>query len=309
MKLRIFTEPQQGADYQTLRAVALATEELGFDAFFRSDHYLKMGSVSGLPGPTDSWATLAALAVETSRIKLGTLVTAATFRLPGPLAIAVAQVDQMSGGRVELGLGTGWFEAEHAAYGIPFPPLGERFDRLEEQLAIITGLWTTPEGQTFSFDGEYYQVTDSPGLPKPAQRPRPPVIIGGHGARRTPRLAARFADEFNVGFSSVLESAAAFARVREAVEAAGRDPASMTYSVAQMVCCGKDEAEYRRRAAAIGRDPAQAREQGVAGTPGEVAAKIAEFAAVGADRVYLQVLDLHDRDHLELIASDVAPQV
>ena len=309
MKLRIFTEPQQGADYQTLRTVALAAEELGFDAFFRSDHYLKMGEVSGLPGPTDSWATLAGLAVETSRIRLGTLVSAATFRLPGPLAITVAQVDQMSGGRVELGLGTGWYEAEHAAYGIPFPPLGERFDRLEEQLAIITGLWTVPEGEVFSFPGEYYQVTDSPGLPKPAQRPRPPVLVGGHGARRTPRLAARFADEFNVAFQSVRESAAGFARVREACEVAGRYPASMTYSVAQTVCCGKDEAEFRRRAAAIGREPADMREHGIAGTPGEVAAKIAEFAAIGAERVYLQVLDLNDLGHLELIASDVAPQV
>jgi len=309
MKLRIFTEPQQGADYQTLRAVALAAEELGFDAFFRSDHYLKMGGVSGLPGPTDSWATLAALAVETSRIRLGTLVTAATFRLPGPLAITVAQVDQMSGGRVELGIGTGWFEAEHAAYGIPFPPLGERFDMLEEQLAIITGLWTTPEGQTFSFDGARYQVTDSPGLPKPAQRPRPPVLVGGHGPRRTPQLAARFADEFNVAFSSVSDSAAGFARVREACEAAGRYPSSMTYSVAQTVTCGKDEAEFRRRAAATGREPDEAREHGLGGTPGEVAARIAEFAAIGADRVYLQVLDLSDLDHLELIASDVMPQV
>jgi len=309
MKLRIFTEPQQGADYQTLRAMALAAEDLGFDAFFRSDHYLKMGGASGLPGPTDSWATLAALAVETSRIRLGTLVTAATFRLPGPLAITVAQVDQMSGGRVELGLGTGWYEAEHAAYGIPFPPLGERFDRLEEQLAIITGLWTAPEGEVFSFHGEYYQVTDSPGLPKPAQRPRPPVLVGGHGARRTPRLAARFADEFNAAFQSVRESAAGFARVREACEVAGRYPASMTYSVAQTVCCGKDEAEFRRRAAAIGREPADMREHGIAGTPGEVAAKIAEFAAIGAERVYLQVLDLNDLGHLELIASDVAPQV
>jgi F420-dependent oxidoreductase-like protein len=309
MKLRIFTEPQQGADYQTLRAVALAAEELGFDAFFRSDHYLKMGGVSGLPGPTDSWATLAALAVETSRIRLGTLVTAATFRLPGPLAITVAQVDQMSGGRVELGIGTGWFEAEHAAYGIPFPPLGERFDMLEEQLAIITGLWTTPEGQTFSFDGAHYQVTDSPGLPKPAQRPRPPVLVGGHGPRRTPQLAARFADEFNVAFSSVSDSAAGFARVREACEAAGRYPSSMTYSVAQTVTCGKDEAEFRRRAAATGREPDEAREHGLGGTPGEVAARIAEFAAIGADRVYLQVLDLSDLDHLELIASDVMPQV
>ena len=309
MKLRIFTEPQQGADYQTLRNVTLAAEELGFDAFFRSDHYLKMGDVSGLPGPTDAWATLAALAVETTRIRLGTLMTAATFRLPGPLAITVAQVDQMSAGRVEFGLGAGWYEAEHAAYGIPFPPLGERFDALEEQLAIITGLWGTADGERFSFDGAYYRVSDSPALPKPAQRPRPPVILGGGGPRRTPRLAARFADEFNVPFASVADSAAGFARVREACEAAGRYPASMTYSVAQTVCCGKDEAEFRRRAAAIGREPAEAREHGVGGTPGEVAAKIAEFAEIGAERVYLQVLDLSDLDHLALIASDVAPQV
>jgi F420-dependent oxidoreductase-like protein len=309
MKLRIFTEPQQGADYQTLRNVALAAEELGFDAFFRSDHFLKVGDVSGLPGPTDAWATLAGLAVETSRIRLGTMVTAATFRLPGPLAITVAQVDQMSAGRVELGLGTGWYEAEHAAYGIPFPPLGERFDILEEQLEIITGLWGTPEGETFSFDGGHYQVTDSPGLPKPAQRPRPPLILGGWGTRRTPRLAARFADEFNAAFGSVPDSAARFARVREACEAIGRYPASMTYSVAQTVCCGKDEAEFRRRAAAIGQDPASMRESGIGGTPSEVAAKIAEFAEIGADRVYLQVLDLSDLDHLELIASEVVPQV
>jgi F420-dependent oxidoreductase-like protein len=309
MKLRIFTEPQQGADYETLRNVAVAAEDLGFDAFFRSDHYLKIGDVSGLPGPTDAWATLAALAGETSRVRLGTLMTAATFRLPGPLAITVAQVDQMSGGRVEFGLGAGWYEAEHAAYGIPFPPVGERFDMLEEQLAIITGLWGTPEGETFSFDGAHYRVSDSPALPKPTQRPRPPVLLGGSGARRTPRLAARFADEFNAPFQSVQDSAAGFARIREACEAAGRYPASMTYSVAQTVCCGKDEAEFRRRAAAIGLEPAEAREHGLGGTPGEVAAKIAEFAEIGAERVYLQVLDLSDLDQLALIASDVAPQV
>jgi F420-dependent oxidoreductase-like protein len=308
MKFRIFTEPQQGADYQTLRNVAVATEELGFDAFFRSDHYLKMGDVSGLPGPTDAWATLAGLAVETSRIRLGTLMSAATFRLPGPLAITVAQVDQMSGGRVEFGLGAGWFEAEHAAYGIPFPALGERFDILEEQLAIITGLWGTAEGETFSYEGTHYRVTDSPALPKPAQRPRPPVLLGGAGPRRTPRLAARFADEFNVPFQSVPDSAAGFARVREACEAAGRYPATMTYSVAHTVCCGKDEAEFRRRAAAIGREPADMREHGLGGTPGEVTAKIAEYAEIGAERVYLQVLDLSDLDHLALIASEVVPQ-
>ena len=163
--------------------------------------------------------------------------------------------------------------------------------------------------QTFSFDGAHYQVTDSPGLPKPAQRPRPPVLVGGHGVRRTPQLAARFADEYNVAFVSVSDSAAGFARVREACEAAGRYPASMTYSVAQTVACGKDEAEFRRRAAATGREPDEAREHGIGGTPNEVAAKIAEFAAIGADRVYLQVLDLTDLDHLELIASEVMPQV
>ncbi len=309
MKLRIFTEPQQGADYQTLRAVARTAEELGFDAFFRSDHYLAIGGGSGLPGPTDAWATLAALAVETSHIRLGTLMSAATFRLPGPLAIIGAQVDQMSGGRVEFGLGAGWFEAEHTAYGIPFPPLGERFARLEEQLAIITGLWGTDVGETFSFEGTYYKLTDSPALPKPAQRPRPPVLLGGAGARRTPRLAARFADEFNLAFRTLQDSAAAFGRVREACQTAGRYPASMIYSVAQTVCCGKDEAEFRRRAAAIGREPDSMRATGLAGTPGEVAAKIAEFAEIGADRVYLQVLDLGDLDHLALIASDVMPQV
>jgi F420-dependent oxidoreductase-like protein len=308
MKLRIFTEPQQGAGYQTLRAVALTAEELGFDAFFRSDHYLAM-SGSGLPGPTDSWVTLGALAVETKRIRLGTLVTAATFRLPGPLAVSVAQVDQMSGGRVEFGFGTGWFEREHTAYGIPFPALGERFDRFEEQLAIVTGLWETREGETFSFAGTHYQVEDSPGLPKPAQRPHPPVILGGAGTRRTPRLAARFAAEYNVPFHSVADSAAAFSRVREACQAAGRDVATMTFSVAQTVCCGKDDAEFRRRAAAIGWEPDAFRDSGIGGTPGEVVAKIAEFAEIGAERVYLQVLDLSDLDHLALIASDVVPQV
>jgi F420-dependent oxidoreductase-like protein len=307
MKLRIFTEPQQGADYATLRAVAITAEELGFDAFFRSDHYLKMGSVSGLPGPTDAWVTLAGLAVETTRIRLGTLMTAATFRLPGPLAIAVAQIDQMSGGRVEFGIGTGWFDAEHSAYGIPFPPLGERFDRLAEQLELITGLWTAESA--YSFSGTHYQLTDSPALPKPVQRPRPPVLLGGHGLRRTPALAAKYADEFNVPFSSVEDSSAIFGRVRAACEEAGRSADSMTFSVAQVVCCGKDEASIARRAAAIGQEPDDLRESGLAGTPDEVAAKIASFAEIGAERVYLQVLDLSDLDHLELIAAEVAPKV
>jgi F420-dependent oxidoreductase-like protein len=309
MQLRVFTEPQQGAPYETLLRVARAAEELGFDAFFRSDHYLKMGDVSGLPGPTDSWATLAGLARETSRIRLGTLVSSATFRYPGPLAITVAEVDQMSGGRVELGLGAGWYEAEHTAYGIPFPPLGERFDRWAEQLEIITGLWDVPDGGTFSFRGKHYTVTDSPALPKPVQRPRPPVIVGGAGPKRTPRLAARFADEYNVPFTSVDNTAAAFGRVREACAAVGRHDTSMIYSMAQTVCCGRDRAELDRRAAAIGRTADDLAEHGIAGTPDAVVAKIGKFAEIGAERAYLQVLDLQDLDHLELLATEVLPRV
>lgn len=309
MHLRIFTEPQQGADYGALLAVAAAAEELGFDAFFRSDHYLKMGEVSGLPGPTDAWITLAGLARETRRIRLGTLLSPATFRLPGPLAIAVAQVDEMSGGRVEFGIGTGWYEQEHAAYGIPFPPLAERFDRLEEQLAVITGLWGTPVGETFSYGGAHYTLSGSPALPKPAQRPRPPVVIGGHGRRRTPRLAARHADEFNIAFGPRDEAAAVFTAVREACGAIGRDPESLVYSAAQVACCGRTDAEVARRAEAIGLTPGQARANGLGGTPGEVAEKIGRFAEIGASRMYLQILDLHDLDHLELLATEVAPQV
>ena len=308
MDLRIFTEPQQGADYATLLSVAQATERLGFDAFFRSDHYLTIGG-SGLPGPTDAWITLAGLARETSRIRLGTLVTPVTFRRPGPLAITVAQVDQMSGGRAELGLGTGWFDTEHTAYGIPFPPVGERFARLEEQLEIITGLWETPVGKTFSFDGTYYTLSGSPALPKPAQRPRPPVLVGGGGPARTPRLAARFADEYNIPFATVEASVAAFGRVRQACQEAGRDPGSLRYSAAQTVCCGRDEAEVARRAQAIGQQVDDLRRGGLAGSPAEIVDKLGRFADAGATRAYLQVMDLHDLDHLELIAAEVMPQV
>jgi F420-dependent oxidoreductase-like protein len=309
MRLRIFTEPQQGASYATLRRVAKAAEDLGFDAFFRSDHYMKMGSVSGEPGPSDAWTTLAGLAVETSRIRLGTLVTSATFRYPGPLAITVAGIDEMSGGRVELGLGAGWYQGEHAAYGIPFPSTKERFDRLEEQLAIITGLWETQAGQTFSYEGTHYQVTDSPALPKPVQRPRPPVIVGGHGPRRTPALAAKYADEFNIAFSDAGDVAAQFDRVKDACAAAGRDAGSLVYSAAQVVCCGKDDATLSRRAAALGRDVSDLRASGLAGSPAEIVDKIGSYADVGAQVMYLQVLDLSDLDHLADIAGLVLPQV
>lgn len=303
MELRVFTEPQQGATYDDLVAVAQEAERLGIGAFFRSDHYLGMGT-DGLPGPSDAWVTLAGIARETSTIRLGTMMTSATFRLPGPLAISVANVDQMSGGRVELGIGAGWFQAEHEKYGIPFPSTGERFDRFEEQLAIITGLWATEGG--FSFDGEHYRVTDSPGLPKPTQ-PKPPLLIGGTGKKRTPALAATYADEFNLPFVDLETTKAQFQRVREACEARDRDPATLTWSNALVLCVGADETELDRRAAAIGRDKAELRENGIAGTPQEALEKIGRYAALGAERLYLQVLDLSDLDHLRLVASDVMP--
>jgi F420-dependent oxidoreductase-like protein len=308
VKVRIFVEPQQGSTYQQLLEVAHVVEDGGFDALFRSDHYLTMGG-DGLPGPTDAWITLAGLARETSRIRLGTLVSSATFRWPGILAITVAQVDAMSGGRIELGLGTGWFEGEHTAYGIPFPSLGERYERLEEQLSILTGLWATPPRETYSFAGTHYRLVDSPALPKPVQRPHPPLIVGGGGAKRTPRLAATFADEFNIPFHGVDDTAAQFTRVRAACEAIGRDPATLAFSAAQTVCCGVDEADVARRAKAIGRDIDQLRADGAAGTPDQVVERLQALAAAGAGTVYLQVLDLDDLDHLRLLSERVVPHL
>jgi F420-dependent oxidoreductase-like protein len=305
--LRIFTEPQQGATYDDLLRMARATEDCGYDAFFRSDHFLAMG-VPGEPGPTDSYVTLAGLARETARIRLGTLVTSATFRLPGPLAVAVAQVDQMSGGRVELGLGTGWFEAEHAAYGIPFPGLGERFDRLAEQLEIVTGLWRTPAGERYSFSGKHYTLVDSPALPKPVQDPHPPVIVGGTGRRRTPELAARFAAEVNVPFAAVDAVAEQFRRVDEACRAVGRDPSALVRSVAQPVAVGRDDAEVARRVRATGKS--EPGPSDLAGTVAQVVDRLGAWRErTGATRFYLQVLDLADLDHVELIAAEVAPQL
>ena len=303
MELRVFTEPQQGASYDDLLRVAQTTEELGFGAFFRSDHFLAFGS-DGLPGPTDSWVTLGALARETSTIRLGTLVTSATFRSPGLLAIQVAQVDQMSGGRVELGIGAGWFAKEHAAYGFSFPDAPERFDMLEDQLVIVTGLWATEGG--FSYAGKQHSITDSPGLPKPHQA-KPPIIMGGGGKRRSAALAARYADEYNLAFKPFEDGLPILERVKRACEEAGRDPASMITSSALVLCVGKDEAEFQRRAAAIGQDPAELRAHQLGGTVSEVLAKVGRYADSGQTRLYLQTLDLHDLDHLRLVAAELMP--
>jgi F420-dependent oxidoreductase-like protein len=305
---RVFVEPQQGASYADQLAVAQAAEALGYSGFFRSDHYVAM-SGDGLPGPTDSWVTLGAIARETSSIRLGTLVTSATFRHPGPLAVSVAQVDVMSEGRVELGMGTGWFEREHQAYGIPFPAPGERFARLTEQLEIITGLWTTPVGETFDYAGTHYALGDCPALPKPVQRPHPPIIIGGLGAKRTPALAATFADEFNVPFATLDGVQTQYQRVADAVDSVGRSTDSMTYSAAFVLCAGRDDAELTRRAGAIGRELDEMRSNSpVVGSPAQIVDRLGPFASAGVQRVYLQLLDLADLHHLELFAAEVMRQ-
>jgi F420-dependent oxidoreductase-like protein len=308
--IRIFTEPQQGATYQDQLRVARAAEDAGYNAFFRSDHYLRIGEGSGEPGSTDAWVTLAGLALQTSRIRLGTLVSPATFRLPGPLAITVAQVDQMSGGRVELGMGSGWYAEEHAAYGIPFPPLAGRFDRYAEQVEIVTGLWRTPPGQRYFFSGRHYQLADSPALPKPVQRPHPPLLIGGTGARRTPMLAARFADEFNVAFSSIETVRTQFDRVDAACTEIGRDPVEIRRSAALVVAVARNSGELARRAEVIGRKVEDLRATGIAGSPAEAVDRLGTWRErTGIQRIYLQLLDLTDLDQIELIAAEVMPQL
>ncbi|MET9297861.1 LLM class F420-dependent oxidoreductase [Micromonospora aurantiaca] len=312
MQVSVFTEPHRGADYDDQLRFARLVEETGFEGFFRADHYRAMGDEPAPPGPTDAWLTLAALARETSRIRLGTLVTSATFRLPGPLAVMVAQVDRMSGGRVELGIGAGWYEREHTAYGIPFPPVSERFDRLAEQLEIVTGLWRTPPDETYSFTGEHYRLVDAPALPKPVQQPGPPVIVGGRGPKRTPELAARYADEFNMPFKSVAETAAAYERVREACDRAGRDAsgrAPLTLSAGIVVAIGRTDAEAQRRAAPLHVTSALPPEDPVVGSPAQLVDRIGEFAAIGATRVHLRLIDFDDLDHVELIAAEVLPRL
>ncbi|OWU99002.1 LLM class F420-dependent oxidoreductase [Micromonospora wenchangensis] len=312
MRVAIFTEPHRGASYDDQLRFAQLCEAGGFDGFLRADHYRAMGDEPGLPGPTDAWLTLAALARETSRIRLGTLVTSATFRLPGPLAVMVAQVDQMSGGRVELGIGAGWYEREHTAYGIPFPGVGERFDRLAEQLEIVTGLWRTPVGETYSWAGEHYRLVDAPALPKPVQQPGPPVIVGGRGPKRTPDLAARYADEFNMPFKPVEETAEAYDRVREACDRAGRAEsgrAPLVLSAGIVVAIGRTDAEAHRRAAPLHVKSALPPEDPVVGSPAQLVDRIGEFAAIGATRVHLRLIELDDLDHLELIAAEVLPQL
>ena len=302
MRLRVLLEPHHGATYAQILALAKAAEEGGFDAFFRSDHYLGIDADDLTYQPTDSWTTLAGLAVQTERVRFGTLVNASTFRLPGQLAVEVATVDQMSHGRAELGIGAAWYEREHQYFGIPFPALGERFDRLEEQLAILTGIWDTKPGERFSFEGKHYQVTDCASIPRWAARPK--IIIGGAGAKRTPTLAAKYADEFNGALGlDVRERYANFRRICEDV--VGRDPATVRLSATVPVAIGRDADDLDKRLKSLGEPGARLLAAGVTGYADDVIRAVEDVASQGADTVYFHVYGPSDVAHIELLGEQV----
>jgi F420-dependent oxidoreductase-like protein len=305
LRLRVLMEPRNGASYEDILALALATERAGFDAFFRSDHLLGGNPDNPEYKPTDCWTTLGGLARDTTTVRLGALMTASTFRAPGLLATIVASVDDMSGGRAELGIGAAWYTREHAAFGLPFPPVGERFDRLEEQLAVITGLWRAQPDSPFSFDGQHYQVTDNRTPPRVTQHPHPPIIIGGGGPRRTPALAARYAAEFNAAYGG--DPGERFQRFGRACEAIGRDPADARLSAVLPVAIGATPADVERRAEIVGGP--MLRDAAVIGPPAALTDRITELAKAGADTVYLHIFDIHDLDHIALIGAEVLPQL
>ncbi|MQA84818.1 MAG: TIGR03560 family F420-dependent LLM class oxidoreductase [Streptosporangiales bacterium] len=304
MRVRVLLEPRHGGSYDQFLAFARAAEEAGFDAFFRSDHLLGVDPADTTYATTDAWTTLAGLARDTARIRLGTLVTPGTFRWPGFLAVSAANTDVMSGGRVELGLGAGWYEREHRAFGVPFPPMKERFDRLEEQMAIIKGLWTIPPGEGFSFSGRHYRLEDCVNAPRTAQSPHPPIVVGGAGPRRTPALAARFADEYNATFGTGARER--FAVFHRACEEIGRDPATARLSVALPVACGADQAEVDRRQAVMGSPRMLA--EAACGAPETVLDRLSSLAADGVDTVYFHIYDIDDLDHIRLLGEEVVPK-
>ena len=306
MLVRVLMEPRHGATYDRIVAMAKATEEAGFDAFVRGDHYLGIDSTDPEYRPTDSWTSLAGVALETSRIKLGTLMTAGTFRHPAVVANAVATVDQMSGGRVIMGIGTGWYEREHTAFGIPFP-IGERFDRLDEEMQILNGLWTTPLGEPFSFEGRFWQLEEARNFPVLVQKPRPPIVIGGTGPRRTPLMAAKYADEFNSGGGA--GTAERFANVRRVCEEIGRDPSTLRMSVTTQVICGSTRAEAQERLERLGDPGRRMLSRGPLGDVPTVVGALHELKAAGAEIAYLHIFDIDDLEHLRLIGAEVIPQL
>jgi F420-dependent oxidoreductase-like protein len=308
MRFALMTEPQQGYGYQDVLDAALAAEQAGLEAFFRSDHYASFPGEAGLP-TTDAWTTLAGLARDTTRIGIGSMVSPMTFRLPGVLAKIAATVDEMSGGRVEVGVGAGWNELEHEQLGIPYPDTVGRMDRLEESLAILRGLWDEPDG--WSFEGRHFQVRES--LFRPKGR-RPNLILGGVGKPRSLRLAATYADEYNISSSSPDEVREIGARLDAACARAGRDPATVTRSVMAGALVGRDEAELARRIdaqmalfgerAADGRAWLDTRRgRWVIGTPAAALERIAAFRAAGVDRLLFQVFLPRDLDHVALLGE------
>ncbi len=306
MELRIMVEPQQGASYEDQLRFAQRAERLGFPAFVRSDHFQRIGPGDPGVGPTDTWVTLGALARETRSIRIGSMLSCATFRPPSLLAVQAAQVDAMSGGRLELGIGAGWVEPEHRAFGIAFPGPAERLERLVEQIEIVLGLWATPEGETFTYKGAHYVLLECPALPKPVQRPRPPLILGGKGPLKTPGIAARYADEFNVAFDALDNVRAQLGRARAACERIGRDPGSLLCSVAVTTAVGHTRGEVAARIARIGDDAARlAAGPGLTGTVEEARERIGVYAGMGVTRLYLQMKDLEDLDQLDLVAEEL----
>jgi F420-dependent oxidoreductase-like protein len=313
MRICLMVEGQEGVGWGQWAALARACEEAGLDGLFRSDHYT---STDDEPGSLDAWATLAALAALTGRIRLGTLVSPVTFRHPSVLAKNVVTVDQVSGGRVEVGMGAGWMEAEHRAYGFPFPKLGERLRLLAEQVEIVHRLLTE---ERVAFEGAHYRLDGAQGVPKPVQRPRPPIILGGSAGRGTLEPAIRFADEYNTPTGDLDEVRSRRGRVREACERAGRDPASLPFSIMTGCVVGADERELRERLARVARQvgsdedaDAFARRVGgswVVGTPGQVVDRLGELAEAGVERAFLQHWEFDDDAAVRLLGAEVVPAV
>jgi F420-dependent oxidoreductase-like protein len=316
MRVCLMIEGQEGVTWEQWMALALACEEHGLEGLFRSDHYLSMRAPQER-GALDAWATLNALTGHTSRIRLGTMVSPATFRHPAELAKAVVTADHASDGRVELGLGAGWFEAEHLAYGFPFPPTSTRMAMLAEQLEIVHRMWSSEEA-TFSFEGRHYRLQDCPGLPKPLQRPHPPLIMGGSGGPKSLVLAARWADEYNVNFETPERCAEVGKALHAACAAADRDPASVTYSLMTNLLIGQDQSDLEARASALLRsrgddtDPttflAGLGPERIAGTTEQVLERLAGFAEAGIQRVFLQHLNHADLETVALIGHSVVPE-
>jgi F420-dependent oxidoreductase-like protein len=315
MRFCLMVEGQEGITWEQWLALSEACERLGFEGLFTSDHYFSVMGAAGR-GSSDAWTVLSALAARTERLRLGTLVSPVTFRLPTVLAKVAMTVDHISGGRVEIGMGAGWWEEEHRTHGIPFPPTNERMQMLEEQLEIVHGLLSE---EVFSFRGKHYTLQDCRLVPKGVQRPHPPIIVGGKGGPRISRLVARWADEFNTHGGTPKEVGDRYARVREAVDAAGREQDTVTTSLMTWVCVGADETSFRERVERARRlDPdagsfddflADIENDCIVGTPDRAAERLSEYAAAGVQRILLNHLLFDDVDTLELLAHDVFPNV